>query len=92
MFIFDSWCRTIQNEAPAEMQGLCCFWNINFYPPTPPCRSEPARDEAIKPTANLPTKTLVYPTQDTWNKPTSTKQHLLPMILTHNGNRSPRLP
>jgi nucleoid DNA-binding protein len=22
---FDSWCRTIQNKAPAEMQGLCCF-------------------------------------------------------------------
>jgi len=23
---FDSWCRTIQNEASTEMWGLCCFW------------------------------------------------------------------
>ena len=23
---FDSWCRTIQNKAPTEMWGLCCFW------------------------------------------------------------------
>lgn len=27
---FDSWCRTIQNEAPAEMQGLCCFWRLDI--------------------------------------------------------------
>lgn len=27
---FDSWCRTIQNKAPAEMQGLCCFWRVHI--------------------------------------------------------------
>lgn len=21
---------TIQNKAPAEMQGLCCFWGVHF--------------------------------------------------------------
>ena len=24
--LFDSWCRTIQNKALAEMRGPCCFW------------------------------------------------------------------
>ena len=22
---------TIQNEAPAEMQGLCCFWRLELF-------------------------------------------------------------
>lgn len=30
MEIFDFWCRTIQNKAPAEMQGLCCFWRLEL--------------------------------------------------------------
>jgi hypothetical protein len=31
MIIFDSWCRTIQNKAPPEMQGLCCFWGVYIF-------------------------------------------------------------
>jgi hypothetical protein len=65
------------------MRGLCCFWVFASHP----YPEKPARDEAINPTDNLSAQTTGSPS---WTS--STKQHLLPVILTHNGNRSIRLP
>ena len=81
---FDSWCHHTKRSPRRNARALL-FLGVHFSStPLKACGSELARDEAINPTDNLSPKTTA--------RTGSTKQHLLPVILTHNGNRSPRLP